>query len=531
MRKRRPSFVVGQGRGGHAAKSPPVRNRGLHDQLQQFTESASHLLSAAVEAGAEIPFEVAESPGARSVLYRYRPLSSEFVRERFTELKSMPGFGVAASALARIEGVSGYLRVMGANYVPAAERDRAEVAIERFLGRVWEDSSSFELDLPRFERAYRELESIVYEDTAVNTVLAPVVGVVMEGERWELGSGVTLARGDQVEAPPEAVWGSGRAGDEPHTLVMLTVQSRPSEPPPLTEARVAFKRLVTALRLLKSGAATLGSTAWWRTDDGPWQPVPLGSAGRVRGPRYWLEEPERPELAELFELARARHAHGGSLPWALARFELGCEQRVALDGLSDHLLALRALLDRGESLPGDLARRLGALCAEPAHRESVQETVEHAFRLERLVMRGDVDAGYLQAIGVSSPDAVVSELEDHLRALLRDMVCGHLALDLTGIADDLLSTSAPRTAEVAAAAPPAPDPAPPPEPEFVVRRGEAAADEDPHFEEPDPEPEPDAGDHDTEEAVAVGGVREVRGEEPAEDWDLDDDAADYSAAV
>ena len=481
-----------------------MRNRTLHDQLYQFAESTSHLLSAAVEAGAEIPFEVAESPGARSVLYRYRPLSDEFVRERFTDLKSMPGFGVALDALARIEGVSGYLRVMGASYVPAAERDRAEAAIERFLGRVWEDSSSFELDLPRFDRAYRELESIVYEDTAVNTVLAPVVGVAIAGERWELGSGVTLVRGDLVDAPPEAVWGGGREGEDPHTLVMLTVQARPSEPPPLTEARVAFRRLITALRLLKSGAAVLGSTAWWRTDDGPWQTTSLGSAGRVRGARYWLEEPERPELAELFELARARHAHGGSLPWALARFELGCEQRVTLEGLSDHLLALRALLDRGESTPGEMARRLGALCAEPAQRESVEQTVEQAFSLERLVMRGDVDAGYLQAIGVTSPDAVVAELEDNLRALLRDMVCGHLALDLKGIADELLRTPSSGTVEVEMPAPPAP----PPEPEFVVRRAEAA----PHFEEPDPEFE----EQDTSEAVAIG---------------LDDDAADYSAAV
>ena len=483
-----------------------MRNRTLHDQLHQFTESASHLLSAAVEAGAEVPFEVAESPGARSVLYRYRPLSSEFVRERFTDLKSMPGFGLAADTLARIEGISGYLRVMGASYVPAAERDRAEAAIERFLGRVWEDSSSFEVDIPRFERAYRELESIVYEDTAVNTVLAPVVGVAIAGDRWELGSGVTLVRGDLVDAPPEAVWGSGRDDEDPHTLVMLTVQSRPSEPPPLTEARVAFKRLITALRLLKSGAAVLGSTAWWRTDDGPWQTVPLGSTGRVRGPRYWLEEPERPELAELFGLARARHSHGGSLPWALARFELGCEQRVALEGLSDHLLALRALLDRGQSTRGEMARRLGALCAEPAHRDAVEQTVDQAFSLERLVMRGDVDAGYLQAIGVSSPDAVVSDLEDNLRALLRDMVCGHLALDLTGIADDLLRTPTSGTAEVEVET----LPEPPPEPEFVVRRADAA----PHFEEPDPDAEEQ--DTDEAEAVAIG---------------LDDDAADYSAAV
>ena len=470
-----------------------MRNRALHDQLRQFAESASRLLSAAVAAGAEIPFEVAESPGARSVLYRYRPLASEFVRDRFTELKALPGFGQTADALARIEGVSGYLRVMGASYVPASERDRAEAALERFLARVWEDSTTFEFEHQRFERAHRELESIIYEDIAVNTVLAPVVGVSIAGERWELGSGVALVRGDSVDAPAEAVWGDGRDGEEPHTLVMLTVESRPSEPPPLTEARIAFRKVITALRLLKAGAAALGSIAWWRTDDGPWQTVPLGSTGRVRGAPYLLGPSERPEVAELFELARSRHAHGGALPWALSRFELGCEQPVALDGLSDHLLALRALLDRGDATPFEIARRVGALCAEPAHRAAVQEGVEQAFRLERLAMRGDVDAGYLETISVTSPEAVAVGLEENLRALLRDMVCGHLAPDLTGIADELMRT--PKAADV-------------PEPEFLVRQSEGA----PHFDEPDP----DFIEQDTAEAVAVG---------------LDDDAADYSAAV
>ena len=87
---------------------------------------------------------------------------------------------------------------------------------------------------------------------------------------------------------------------------------------------------------------------------------------------YRLEPSERAELVELFELARSRPALGGALPWALARFELGCEQPVALDGLSDHLLAMRALLDRGDPSPDGLARRLGALCAEPAHRRAVE---------------------------------------------------------------------------------------------------------------------------------------------------------------
>jgi hypothetical protein len=511
-----------------------VRNRALHEQLHTFAGGASERLGGLLAAGAEIPYEVAESPGAHSVLYRYRPLSETFVRDRFAELRTLPSFPEALAALTRIEGISAYLRVMGTSYVPASERDRAEAALERFLTRVWDESSSFELEGDRFERAYRELESVIYEDTAVNTVVAPLLGVALEAERWDIGSGISLVRGDLSQAPPQAIWGSGRQDREPNTLVMMTVESRPTQPPPLTEARIAFRKLLTALRLLKQGGAALSSVAWWRTDDGPWQEVPLGTSGRSRGGTYCLEAAERAELIELFELARSRPALGGALPWALARFELGCEQPVALDGLSDYLLATRALLDRGDSSPEGLARRLGALCAEPAHRRAVEDSVEQAFRLERLVMRGSVDAAYLDSIGVGSPDMVVRAIEDNLRALLRDLVCGHLGPDLVGIAEGLLSARPPLDA-----AKDAPAPEPPPEADFVVHRTrperlfeptEELTIEETVIEEPDAA-EPDTAEPDTEETVAVGGVREVEPEGEAQDWLLDDDAADYSGAV
>jgi hypothetical protein len=491
-----------------------VRNRALHDQLRAFSAQAGIVLSAAVEAGSEIPFEVAENPGVRSILYRYRPLSDEFVRDRFPELRSLEAYADALTALARVEGVSAYLRVLGATYVPASEHDRAEAALKQFLARLWEESSSFELEDPRFERAYRELESIAYEDTAVNTVLAPVLGVQLAGERWELGSGISLVRGDLCQAPAEAVWAAGRENDEPNTIVTLVVESSPNEPPPITAARISFRKLLTALRLLKPGSATLGATAWWRTDEGPWQPVPLGFAGRSRGERYWLEAPERAELAELYEVLRSRQALGGPLPWSLARFELGCEHPVALEGLSDHLLALRALLDQGERAEGWIARRLAALCAEPADQGAIEERVEQAFRLERLVMRGDADAAYMAAVGIESPDAVVLELEENLRALLRDMVCGHIDGDAKGVADDLLPVAAEPEEQTDAFE------VEPPEPEFVVRRSPPST---PTAEAPGEDP--------TEEAVVVGGMPPPSPPVEADDWGFDDDPADFSAAV
>ena len=40
------------------------------------------------------------------------------------------------------------------------------------------------------------------------------------------------------------------------------------------------------------------------------------------------------------------------------------------------------------------------------------------------------------------PDALVDELAEHLRAILRDALCGHLEADLVTVADDLLAEAA-----------------------------------------------------------------------------------------
>jgi hypothetical protein len=513
---------------------------------------------AAVEGGIEIPFEVTERPGQTSVLYSYSPLSDRFVRERFGELRRVEGFGPALLALSKIDGLSAYLRVLGQSYVPTAERDRAESALREFLARVWEETSSFDLDAGRFGKAYRELESIVYENTVVNTVLAPLLGVRLQGERWDIGSGIELVRGDLCDAPPEAVWSPGQEERDPNTIAVMTVETTPKDPPPLANARLEFRKLLTSFRLLKAGGAVLGATGWWRLDDGPWQQLPLSYGGRPRAGGYTLEPADQAELSELFELVRHRPLAGRSLPWALARFEMGCERAFALEGLSDHLLAVRALLDGDEPSPVGLSTRLAALCAEPADRAPLETRVVQALELERLAMRGELDARSLRAIGADSADTVAHDLELHLRALLRDMVCGYLDADVKRIADDLLraeSAQKPeprievrRTSvakkkkrkepviesweEVVPANDDAPSADAPPEPDFAEsgsrpKRAKRSRSARSRSEQVTQEIEAVAREP---EPVAVGAFDWHR-EDDVEDWGFDDDPSDFSAAV
>ena len=102
--------------------------------------------------------------------------------------------------------------------------------------------------------------------------------------------------------------------------------------------------------------------------------------------------------------------------------------------LADHLLALRALLEPEGAQSSVLGRRLAALCAVPAERDALAARVEHAAALERSVVAGAAPGEPLGRLA--------AELSGHLRALLRDVLCGHLEADLRGLADALLAHDA-----------------------------------------------------------------------------------------
>jgi hypothetical protein len=159
--------------------------------------------------------------------------------------------------------------------------------------------------------------------------------------------------------------------------------------------------------------------------------VALGASGRPRLVTLIAGDHED-ELRGFFDLVCKRAPSNGELAWALARFELGCERLAPFEALTDYLLALRALLEPEGPSSGRLAQRLAAICARPEERAALAERTAHAISLERAVICGLAPAE-------SGADRLVAELAEHLRALLRDMVCGHLDADVRAVADELLS--------------------------------------------------------------------------------------------
>ena len=391
-------------------------------------------LCAETASGAEIPFELVDAaagPRGRVPLYCYRPLTGAFIRDRLGMLSALPTYAPALRMLSALEGTDAYLRQRGESRVPAEPRECADAALRAFLSAVYAERSDFEFDEERFDQAYDELELSLYEGRAMTTVVAPLLGIGLEGDTTEvaLGDGLALVRGDTLDdAPPDAVWGDG---EDPHVLIVLTVAQDRAAPAPLSAARVRFRRTLTALRLFERGGFALGPVAWSRIDAGTWRSAPLGGSGR---PRLIARIPveQEDELRAFCNLVARRTPKGGEIAWALARFEMGCERLAPFEALTDYLLALRALLEPEGPSSGRLAGRLAAICARTEDRPAAAERIAHAISLERAVIGGIAPA----EPGV---DALVEELSEMLRAVLRDVLCGHLDADLCAFADDLLA--------------------------------------------------------------------------------------------
>jgi hypothetical protein len=426
-----------------------MRNRHLHAALTAFAEEAAWQLASDVADGHELGFEVEQAPppsGGRTrkqresgAFYCYRPLTAEFIDARGSVVAELPSYLPAVHALAQSGGLDAYLDAhVARGGIPMAPRERAELALRAFLGRVFAGSTEFVLDDRRLEAAYAELEAVVTEGRAETVVVAPVLGLELASAEVAMGDGLVLIRGEVLQdAPADAVWprGTGLPG-RAAVLAVLRFETAAGEPAPLGPAAGKLRRLLTALRLFDEAPVCVGPSAWTRTAGGPWTSVALGLDGSPPGPAApvcLITAPEEDELRAFCNLVSRRLPRAGELAWALRRFELGCARPRPSEALTDHLLALRALLESDASQPDRLVARVAVLCSEPVERTAHAARLEHTVGLERSVVAG---------VGLPD-DEVLADLVDELagdcRAILRDVLCGHLDPDLRSTADRLLA--------------------------------------------------------------------------------------------
>jgi hypothetical protein len=422
-----------------------MRSRQLETALTELVEAAASYLHAEVAAGAEVPFELSSRTARRgrqvttTPLYCYRALTGAFIAAREVAIERLPSYAEAARLLEGFDGLDRYLASVGTDGAGAKTRGmRARLAIRVLLEDVFEEQTDFDrskLDQhpERLRAALERLDRSTFQRTSEVTLVATLHGLTIASAELPLTKGLTIAQPDALRGAPEGACSAGEEEGD-HLLVVLAAADDDLGEA-VAEGREVLRDLLRALRLFGDGRVTLGSLAWARVgDEGRWSAVALGAGGRPHGMLLIAPEQED-ELRAFCNLVSRRAPHGNELAWALRRFELGCERASAYEALTDHLLALRALLEPEGSSSGLLAGRIAALCATPEDRAKLTKRMTKALALERAVIAGTAEE---RAAGL----ALARDVADHLRALLRDVICGHLTPALATLADELLAAPA-----------------------------------------------------------------------------------------
>jgi hypothetical protein len=398
--------------------------------MRRLAAEAATRFTSLVATGEELPFDVAETEGEHT-FHCYVPLTARFIRDHADELRSLPAFGPACSAIDAAGTAAPYLEARG-EAVPEDEVERADQMLVAFIARLWDGSAEFRLDRLRLEAALHELETEARDVSEAEVLLSPLVGLQMPLPRLELPSGVQIVRADTVDAPAEVTRSDGmqRSAWEPQFLAFAEKEEGVAGAAP---AMRMLRELISVLRIFKEGGVGLGPYAYTPTGEGTWRRIATGvPSTRLGG--YKLSEAEGTELADFARCLEARPDPAGALAWAVARFEMGCDRPTALDGLSDHLLAMRALFEGAGPVGANLPMRVAALIAQPPERPEAYEKLQAAFELERAMMGGlEFDLG--AAMGLAA------WLEDAARAIVRGAALGEHGSDVAASADESLVAS------------------------------------------------------------------------------------------
>ncbi|HEV2974297.1 MAG TPA: hypothetical protein VGX69_04795 [Solirubrobacteraceae bacterium] len=411
-----------------------MRSRQLETSLGELFDAAGAYLRAEVAAGAEVPFELVAQSSRRGAgtptLYAYRALTGRFIAAREATIERLPGYAEAGKLLEGYDGLDRYLASVGGEGARARGAARPRAALTALLGDVFDEQTDFDVRPERVSAALERLARATLASADEVTLVATLHGVALSSTELRLTRGLRIAHASDLREPPDALAALADPDAGRARLVIVYTADRDEPDEGLAAGREVLGDLLSALRLFGDGRVALGALAWARVGAGSWGPLALGTGGCPHGMLVVTPEQED-ELRAFCNLVSRRAPHDNDLAWALRRFELGCERDSPWEALSDHLLALRALLEPEGPASGQLAGRLAALCATAEERAELTERMTRAIALERSLIAGT-------ATKSSASQTLVDDVAKHLRSLLRDVICGHLDPDLAVIADELL---------------------------------------------------------------------------------------------
>jgi hypothetical protein len=229
-----------------------MRSPHLYDTLRRFCLGAF-----AVFHGEQLPFAFEEHAPS---FYEYRPLVRSFIEGQADRLRPREDVQAALADLAREPAARVYTDAYRTVLVP-------------LLVRVAEGCGGFDWDDTAFDRAYNEMESLLFGSGHAYAAVAPLVGISC-GSVIELGEGLRVrphATGELAALWPESSGllprDFGREVDRTCVLELQRSLAKGEDEAPDAPGELADA--VTAIRLATAAPIAAGPVIFERLD---WQP-------------------------------------------------------------------------------------------------------------------------------------------------------------------------------------------------------------------------------------------------------------------
>jgi hypothetical protein len=386
------------------------RSPNLFRTLRAFCLGSFFQLGQELESGAEIPVVLEEHGRPNGpTLYEYRPLVGSFVEERGDRLGLRDDAQEALEALKDEPAAGIFAQAHADERIGEDAALRRTVLIPLLIRTAEASGGSFDWEDAAFERAYLELERLLFGERRSYAALTPLVGLTAGGT-VDLAHGVRVrpaAAGEITACWPDAARllprDFGREVDR--TLVLELESELDSAACRVPDAPGEFAAAISALRLATPGAVAAGPVLFERLDWRPYgvRPMPPLSAQIPPGEPTRLDE-FRARLAVDLHRRLAEAACDPDVLEALERWELALfhegslradELREALDALLGCEEGPWAAAMRAAALLGETARERGELLtafralldgdgpgsrAEDAVRRALVEAVLHESR-------------------------------------------------------------------------------------------------------------------------------------------------------
>lgn len=433
-------------------------NRELYEKTRAFVISALKLLISYLHKGEQVPYRIVEKniirkEGTWSTTHIPQPLYFVLVERHRKEVESLPEYKACIEVMRSDITISKHLDCLVGFWNRRVRIIPWEYLSHFLTKQLAQLSERFEFDAEYFDRMYYDLEHFFYSDSVGLQAFSPLHNFSGDVDGIDLGDGLrirTISTSELEQLLDEAKWSFQIPYFDVPLLkyaIELTYKTKKvfGEPPvgkapsPDVDVNETFTKLVTALRLFKSGTVGFNIIKTLATLDVP------GLMGGTRsgleykkyfGQTYTLTGTEVSKFKSFWNRFNQIHLEQPApLSVAIRRFNYAYERNRLEDKLIDYMITFEALFfKQGETgeFRHKLAVRVSRLLKQDyMNRKETMKQMMEFYDKRSAVVHGekvDISSEFINSVEDTLRKSIKQFLQ-RLQTFSHDVIISHLDLD------------------------------------------------------------------------------------------------------